>query len=337
MKKSKIFVKRVNAFISAFVFFIGVFSFSCDRVQASAPDYPIDTHALYLSGDLLFHTNGTTTTYRTVDKTVYPISSSSGLYFDREESSSGDSAIYSNGYYAVDLPVRLDTYSGPMFVDGFIRFALSLDFYLSNGVKINPSNIKYTLDSPNSSSSLVWFFNGSFVSYFSGFPASYNSLVGTLHVEFWYSQAGQSAVPINLKFSAKASPDSFHDINGYKVNPYDSTQIIIDNQTEDLTNGFNDSSGNTASDALGSGIADYDQAEGNLFTSASTSMEDFKFTPLDSVPAVTTSISFVSSLMAMIFDQSGGLTGAGIVMSVSLCALIGSIVVGVYRYWHKDD
>lgn len=104
----------------------------------------------------------------------------------------------------------------------------------------------------------------------------------------------------------------------------------------DLAIGYDSSTGDSASSEFGSGVAELDAAENSLFNSSTDAISDFTFFDIGSVPAITTGVSFVSSCMAMIFDSSGGLSGAGVVMSISLCVLIASVIIGIWRYWHKD-
>jgi hypothetical protein len=104
---------------------------------------------------------------------------------------------------------------------------------------------------------------------------------------------------------------------------------------ESIESGYDSSAGDSAADSFHSGSSDFGAAEDSLFSSSTEAMSGFTFFDVYSVPAVITGISFVSSVIAMLFDASGGLSGAGIVMSISLCVLIACIVIGIWRYWHS--
>ena len=110
-------------------------------------------------------------------------------------------------------------------------------------------------------------------------------------------------------------------------------QNETNNKLDNITNGYDSSSGNTASGKLDGSVSDFEQAEGSIFDSAQGHLKDFEFFDFNSIPAVVTGLSFVTSSMTAVFDAMGGLSGAGIVLSVLFAVMFLSIVIGLYRYF----
>jgi len=119
----------------------------------------------------------------------------------------------------------------------------------------------------------------------------------------------------------------------YDYGPAGDTQNHIANQTDQLTNGFDSSSGDEMASEFSDGVAEYEEVEGSLFTSAKSSLQDYQFFDLQSIPAVITGLSFVTSIMTSIFNSMGGVSGAGIVLSVLFSVMLVSVVSGLYRYY----
>ncbi len=110
------------------------------------------------------------------------------------------------------------------------------------------------------------------------------------------------------------------------------TDKISDN-IQDLVDGYDDTEGNAASGKLDGSASDFEQVEGSIFDSAQGHLKDFEFFDFNSIPAVVTGLSFVTSSMTAVFDAMGGLSGAGIVLSVLFAVMFLSIVIGLYRYF----
>lgn len=119
----------------------------------------------------------------------------------------------------------------------------------------------------------------------------------------------------------------------FDYGPSGNTQNHIANQTDQLTNGYDSSVGDSTSSAFSDGVLEYETVEGSLFTSAKTGLTDYQFFDIQSVPAVVTGLSFVTSIMTGIFNSMGGASGAGIVLSVLFSVMLVSIVAGLYRYF----
>lgn len=116
--------------------------------------------------------------------------------------------------------------------------------------------------------------------------------------------------------------------------PIGNTQNHIANQTNDLTNGYDSTAGESASSTFADNAASYEQAESNIFTSAKSDLNNFQFYDIGSNSAVLVGLSFVASTMTAIFGAMGGLSGgAGIVLSVLFSVMLVSIVIGTYRYF----
>ena len=100
-----------------------------------------------------------------------------------------------------------------------------------------------------------------------------------------------------------------------------------------ITDGFDDSAGSQVSSDFESGVNDYDQAEDNLFNTSTGALQGFEFFDFGSFSAVTSGLSFCSSLLTSIYENFGGLNGIGIVISVLFSVLFTAIVIGLFRYY----
>lgn len=113
----------------------------------------------------------------------------------------------------------------------------------------------------------------------------------------------------------------------------ESVDDIIGDNVQDLVDGYNDSTGNQVSSDFESGVNDYDQAEDNLFNSSTGALQGFEFFDFGSFSAVTSGLSFCSSLLTSIYENFGGINGIGIVISVLFSVLFMAIVIGLFRYY----
>ena len=125
------------------------------------------------------------------------------------------------------------------------------------------------------------------------------------------------------------------DVSVYDMGPSGDTQNHIANQTDQLTNGYDDSKGNTVNSELSTGLNDYETAENSLFATATTGMKDFTFFDFESVPAMLTAVTFITSIMGSWFEQAGGASGVGIVLSILFSVMLVSMVLGLYRLYQS--
>ena len=109
--------------------------------------------------------------------------------------------------------------------------------------------------------------------------------------------------------------------------------LAPDSQNNYITNGYDDSAGNQAASDLDNSASGYESAEDSIFTSSKSSLEGFEFFDFNSIPAVVTGLSFITTTATAIFDAMGGASGAGIVLSVLFAVMFVSIVIGLYRYF----
>lgn len=101
----------------------------------------------------------------------------------------------------------------------------------------------------------------------------------------------------------------------------------------DVMNGFDSSSGNQSHSKFENGVAEYESAEGSLFSSAQSGMDGYTFFDFSSIPAMLTGLTFVTSIMTSIFNSMGGASGAGIVLSVLFSVMLVAMSIGLYRYF----
>lgn len=121
----------------------------------------------------------------------------------------------------------------------------------------------------------------------------------------------------------------------YDMGPSGDTQNHIANQTDQLTNGYDDSKGNQVNSDFSTGLNDYETAENSLFATATTGMKDFTFFDFESVPAMITGMSFIGSIMGSWFNQAGGASGVGIVLSILFSVILVAMVLGLYRWYQS--
>lgn len=108
----------------------------------------------------------------------------------------------------------------------------------------------------------------------------------------------------------------------------------IDNMSENITSGFDSTAGEAASNLFSNNASSYEQAEGNIFSSAKNDLNNFQFYDIGSNSSIVVGLSFVTSTMTAIFNAMGGLNGgAGILLSVLFSVILVSIVIGTYRYF----
>lgn len=121
----------------------------------------------------------------------------------------------------------------------------------------------------------------------------------------------------------------------YDMGPSGDTQNHIANQTDQLTNGYDTSSGDSANSSLSTGLNEFETAENSLFATATTGMKDFTFFDFESVPAMLTAVTFITSIMGSWFEQAGGASGVGIVLSILFSVMLVSMVLGLYRLYQS--
>lgn len=120
----------------------------------------------------------------------------------------------------------------------------------------------------------------------------------------------------------------------YDMGPTGDTQNHIANQTDQLTNGYDSSQGAAVNDDFKASVNEYHTAEDSLFSTATTSLENFTFLDFTSITGMVTSLSFVTSIMTSIYMAMGGDTGAsGIILAVLFSVMLVSMAIGLYRYY----
>lgn len=121
----------------------------------------------------------------------------------------------------------------------------------------------------------------------------------------------------------------------YDMGYADGQQNLTAKQTEDLTQGYDSSAGTIVKDNLQSELDPADESADSLFSDAHTGLDNFTFFDFNSVPAVVTGLSFVSTMLVSIYTSLGGLSGVGIVLSCLFTILIISLLIGLYRYYKR--
>lgn len=109
----------------------------------------------------------------------------------------------------------------------------------------------------------------------------------------------------------------------------------LSQQTDNLTNGYDDSKGNEVNSELSTGLNEYQTAEDSLWATATTGLKDFTFFDFESVPAMITGMSFITSIIGKWFNEAGGTSGVGIVLSILFSVMLVSMVLGLYRLYQS--
>ena len=115
----------------------------------------------------------------------------------------------------------------------------------------------------------------------------------------------------------------------------DEMQQATEQQTETMVNGFDNTQGDNVNADLSAGLNEYQTAEDSLFATATTGMKDFTFFDIESVPAMVTGISFITATMTGWFNQAGGASGVGIVLSILFSVMLVAMVLGLYRWYQS--
>lgn len=102
-----------------------------------------------------------------------------------------------------------------------------------------------------------------------------------------------------------------------------------------LTNGFDNSGGNASHDKFQGSVNDYEAAEDSLFATATDNIAKFQFFDFQSISAVMTGITFITSTMTKIFNLSGGVSGVGIILSVLFSVMLVSMALGLYKRYQS--
>ena len=336
MRKSRHFIKnlakKINVYVVVFVALVNA-CFYCPEVYA-ADSYPIsDSISVVCQGEYL---------YSSLDVDVveslsfdYPVSYlSSELY-------SGSTRYTCSYDFYIPIQIRFlpPADSPTCFVSGV--FGLSFYFYLNANISSDEfSDVVldiYSVDAPSGVT-----VGGYSSSRYLGSGSNIKGSFMTLDIFF-----------DNVNFSKYSSFNVYVHVVGSSLNygpatsglfylnsfSFDSGSAVVypglapDSQNNYIANGYDDSAGNQLSSDFESGVNDYDQAEDSLFNISTGALQGFEFFDFGSFSAVTSGLSFCSSLLTSIYENFGGLNGIGIVISVLFSVLFMAIVIGFFRYY----
>ena len=163
----------------------------------------------------------------------------------------------------------------------------------------------------------------------SSIPSGYGSIVFHEDYPFTFTDLGV----------VSSEYDILERIDDTTTKTYETIQenLIEEQKQTDVLNemkdGYDDSAGNQAAADLDNSASGYESVEDSIFTSSKSSLEGFEFFDFNSIPAVVTGLSFITTTATAIFDAMGGTSGAGIVLSVLFAVMFVSIVIGLYRYF----
>lgn len=112
------------------------------------------------------------------------------------------------------------------------------------------------------------------------------------------------------------------------------TTTIINNNnenTEKITNGYDNSALNAENDKLNNSLTEYDNAEKQVMDKVNHALDDINFN--QSLDNYMQPILLCSTFMQRLYDNSGGFKD---VINLTLIVSIASIVVGIYRFKGGD-
>lgn len=366
MRKSKRYIKKFSerfiVYIVVFVAFVNACFFMPIQVQASDGSFDfsksLSIHVGFVRvvnysapvspfpDNALFRVVKTSSAFHSSNSSNINISQNGGKYNGTINDAVFDT--YEVGTFQSNLVFRFDfnyDHVNSIAEDGYINFpSLDIQFYFrfQNDSSVHPDTFKGVFDTPY----LINVPNGNII-YTRLEPVDSGQWVLTLNLSEFSYQIGQNFQVVCPYTCSVQSPmgstlNERFDItiaDVYNVGvtgigyPGLSTKGNLENNVQDLVDGYNDSAGNQVSSDFESGVNDYDQAEDNLFNTSTGVLQGFEFFDFGSFSAVTSGLSFCSSLLTSIYENFGGINGIGIVISVLFSVLFMAIVIGLFRYY----
>lgn len=120
---------------------------------------------------------------------------------------------------------------------------------------------------------------------------------------------------------------------------FDELKQSISSEFDDLKNGFDSSAGDNSVNSLNDSLTEFDELQDSIFSTSMESIKSFSFFDFNSIPAMHTGITFVTSIMTSIYLKMGGDSGAGIVLSVLFTVMLVVMFLGLINFIKKkgDD
>lgn len=249
----------------------------------------------------------------------------------------GDSS-FSNGnhfiYYCQVLFWNRSTSSGSQYLD-VTYYPQSLDV-------IDPApNFDITLTTGSTSRLTDDGYYGTYINFW--LAGDYNYISGItfefdIALKYWGYPVPPNLTALNFRINTQSLTvyddsevynDVLHDIEQNTQ----ATTDAVNNGFNQAMNGYNDSAGNQVASDFGNSASGYEQAEDNLFQGSESSLSGFQFFDFSGYTGITTGLSFVSSMLVSIYNNFGGMSGIGIVISVLFSVMFLAIVIGLYRYF----
>lgn len=205
------------------------------------------------------------------------------------------------------------------------------------------SGLGYSLDLSTNRTSNLWLETNyseedvyfGFLGYFREFVTVENTLrpeggiAGKYRIRITpYSFDEYESATIGLQEQANILQQTGNDIS-------QKTQDDMNTGFSDVMNSFDKSQGNAVNSDLADGLDDYQSEEGSLWVTATTGLKDFVFFDFKSIPAMLTGISFVTTIMTKWFNEAGGASGVGIVLSILFSVMLVAMVLGLYRWYQS--
>lgn len=335
MRKSRHFIKKltkkINVYIVVFVALVNA-CFYCPEVHAADSYSVSDCFDIALNGRYLFSGAGG---YPVIDSDIlnYPATYvSTALYPD---------STYFSSTYDFYVPLQFRFSLPDDFSDSHISGYLGFDFiFYLNCSSSTPeySDLQmdiYSTDAPDGV-------------HIGGYPSVYNGSGNIIGVHMWltvdfdnvnFTKDTRFNVYLHVTASSMTYGVNTSGLFYLKDPNFDSGTALVypglapDSQNNYIANGYDSSAGNQVASDLGNSASGYESAEDSIFTSSQSSLEGFEFFDFNSIPAVVTGLSFITTTATAIFDAMGGTSGAGIVLSVLFAVMFVSIVIGLYRYF----
>lgn len=349
MRKSRHFiknlVKKINIYVVVFVALVNAF-FYCPEVQAAvdSSDYSIRVYeGVETSGTPVISIDSPSLT----GGYAYNKSPSSGTYSPTLAFSIDSPDFLSGNYFEFEFEVYFNinmtgSVSGTNDYDGFFVmrpvYGTRIPDSTFNGYYY-PSDSTFVKRFYGSTDNLGYSIGSPYISLsFSGCESTSTATGYTVILSYCLSGSYDYTDGISFVFEPGVHLDGSNygwlmlginferlTISGASTSDSENLQQLVD--------GYNDSAGSQAASDLDNSASGYESAEDSIFTSSKFSLDGFEFFDFNSIPAVVTGLSFITTTATAIFDAMGGTSGAGIVLSVLFAVMFVSIVIGLYRYF----
>ena len=339
MRKTKRFIrniaKKLTIYVVVFVALINACFYCPMQVQAAESSITMDSFlrscVLEVSGFILFNRDTYTTRNIIAPNNAFGgANTNNGLPTMASSTFELPFLIYLGNPSGV-LSSVLDS-EGLCTFSGSIDFSVQLRNTSGSSNYVTPTSV--TAIGPDGSTLTGVSYS---LSYSGGSNPIATLTVSTNFNDFTYSPSNYFYLSINVSCIASNNVSSIYQLVEVTPTRFAGYGTISSGPSSgsvyDITDGYDDSAGNQVSSDFESSVGSYNEAEDSIFTSSESALDGFSFFDWSGYTGIVTGVSFVSSLMVSIYNNFGGMSGIGIVLSVLFSVMFLAIVIGLYRYF----